>query len=275
MKQERPPASDWQKSESSREYKNDNALREYQLEGVNWLLFNWYNTYVCNYPAIQLCPAHSYTDWSAFLIPFKCEDVWKPLYENSYSYRCNCTFCFVLRRNCILADEMGLGKTIQSITFLYEIYLKRIHGPFLVIAPLSTIPNWEREFRTWTELNVVVYHGSQASRKTIQAYDMYYRDTQVRNATFVMWYAFYNFGVIGANVSQVICRTYIRLYMTLYIGLCSQGPIIVTKSSFPAGSCNKGSLQIPCNHHHIWDDSDGLPRASECAVALCDHWWGS
>lgn len=95
-------------------------------------------------------------------------------------------FVFVLRRNCILADEMGLGKTIQSITFLYEIYLKRIHGPFLVIAPLSTIPNWEREFRTWTELNVVVYHGSQASRKTIQAYDMYYRDTQVRNATFVM-----------------------------------------------------------------------------------------
>lgn len=45
-KQERPPASDWQKSESSREYKNSNALREYQLEGVNWLLFNWYNTYV-------------------------------------------------------------------------------------------------------------------------------------------------------------------------------------------------------------------------------------
>lgn len=83
------------------------------------------------------------------------------------------------RRNCILADEMGLGKTIQSITFLYEIYTKGIEGPFLVIAPLSTIPNWEREFRTWTELNAVVYHGSQASRKTIQAYEMYYRETQV------------------------------------------------------------------------------------------------
>ncbi|XP_029110966.1 chromodomain-helicase-DNA-binding protein 7 isoform X2 [Scleropages formosus] len=124
---ERPPASDWQKSESSREYKNGNALREYQLEGVNWLLFNWYNT-----------------------------------------------------RNCILADEMGLGKTIQSITFLYEIYLKGICGPFLVIAPLSTIPNWEREFRTWTELNVVVYHGSQASRRTIQAYEMNFRDSQGR-----------------------------------------------------------------------------------------------
>ncbi|XP_010770088.1 chromodomain-helicase-DNA-binding protein 7-like, partial [Notothenia coriiceps] len=81
-------------------------------------------------------------------------------------------------RNCILADEMGLGKTIQSITFLYEIFKMGIQGPFLVIAPLSTIPNWEREFRTWTELNAVVYHGSQASRKTIQAYEMYHRDTQ-------------------------------------------------------------------------------------------------
>lgn len=75
---------------------------------------------------------------------------------------------------------MGLGKTIQSITFLYEIYLKGIHGPFLVIAPLSTIPNWEREFRTWTELNMVVYHGSQASRRTIQLYEMYFKDPQVK-----------------------------------------------------------------------------------------------
>lgn len=91
-------------------------------------------------------------------------------------------FHMVPRRNCILADEMGLGKTIQSITFLYEMYMKNIEGPFLVIAPLSTIPNWEREFRTWTQLNVVVYHGSQASRKTIQAYEMYYRDAQVRRA---------------------------------------------------------------------------------------------
>ncbi|KAI1901420.1 hypothetical protein AGOR_G00034260 [Albula goreensis] len=121
----RPPADDWQESKCSREYKNGNSLREYQLEGVNWLLFNWYNT-----------------------------------------------------RNCILADEMGLGKTVQSITFLYEIFSKGIRGPFLVIAPLSTIPNWEREFRTWTDMNVVVYHGSQASRRTIQAYEMNFRDAQ-------------------------------------------------------------------------------------------------
>uniref|UniRef100_A0A8C1Y1I2 Chromodomain helicase DNA binding protein 6 n=1 Tax=Cyprinus carpio TaxID=7962 RepID=A0A8C1Y1I2_CYPCA len=122
---ERPLPEQWQKLEKSREYRNANQLREYQLEGMNWLLFNWYN-----------------------------------------------------RKNCILADEMGLGKTIQSITFLYEIFLMGLRGPFLIIAPLSTITNWEREFRTWTEMNAIVYHGSQISRQMIQQYEMYHRDEQ-------------------------------------------------------------------------------------------------
>jgi len=84
-----------------------------------------------------------------------------------------------VRRNCILADEMGLGKTIQSITFLEEIHRLGIRGPFLIIAPLSTIANWEREFRTWTHLNVIVYHGSMVSRQMLQQYEMYFRDAQV------------------------------------------------------------------------------------------------
>ncbi|XP_060897715.1 chromodomain-helicase-DNA-binding protein 6 isoform X2 [Labrus mixtus] len=122
---ERPVPDKWQKLDHSRDYRNGNQLREYQLEGMNWLLFNWYN-----------------------------------------------------RKNCILADEMGLGKTIQSITFLYEIFSMGIRGPFLIIAPLSTITNWEREFRTWTHLNVIVYHGSQISRQMILQYEMFYRDSQ-------------------------------------------------------------------------------------------------
>ncbi|XP_061588745.1 chromodomain-helicase-DNA-binding protein 8 isoform X3 [Cololabis saira] len=119
----RPPATSWKKLEETREYKNGNVLREYQLEGVNWLLFNWYN-----------------------------------------------------RQNCILADEMGLGKTIQSIALLSEVYAASVQGPFLVIAPLSTITNWEREFSTWTQMNAIVYHGSLASRQMIQQYEMYCKD---------------------------------------------------------------------------------------------------
>ncbi|XP_052564493.1 uncharacterized protein LOC120426896 isoform X3 [Culex pipiens pallens] len=77
--------------------------------------------------------------------------------------------------NCILADEMGLGKTIQSLTFVHSVYEYGIRGPFLVIAPLSTIPNWQREFEGWTDMNVIVYHGSANSRQMIQDYEVYYR----------------------------------------------------------------------------------------------------
>ena len=54
---------------------------------------------------------------------------------------------------------MGLGKTIQSITYIQDIAHHGIWGPFLVIVPLSTIGNWQREFETWTDLNVITYHG--------------------------------------------------------------------------------------------------------------------
>lgn len=85
---------------------------------------------------------------------------------------------------------MGLGKTIQSITFLEEIHRVGIKGPFLIIAPLSTIANWEREFRTWTHLNVIVYHGSMVSRQMLQQYEMYFRDAQVNGQVAQTCFAF-------------------------------------------------------------------------------------
>lgn len=90
-------------------YKGENTLRPYQLEGLNWLVFCWYQ-----------------------------------------------------RRNSILADEMGLGKflqftnvkkkrkeknidtppgkTVQAVSTVN--HLRTVHnlrGPFLVVAPLSSI----------------------------------------------------------------------------------------------------------------------------------------
>ncbi|KAL3860710.1 hypothetical protein ACJMK2_010796 [Sinanodonta woodiana] len=119
----RPKGSGWTQMEESPDYKGGNVLREYQLEGLNWLIFSWYKG-----------------------------------------------------QNCILADEMGLGKTIQSISFLKEMHKFGIKGPFLVVVPLSTVGNWQREFETWTDLNVIIYHGSASSRFMLQEYEMYFRD---------------------------------------------------------------------------------------------------
>lgn len=40
----RPKPSEWKKLEESPLYKNNNSLREYQLEGLNWLNFSYYNS---------------------------------------------------------------------------------------------------------------------------------------------------------------------------------------------------------------------------------------
>lgn len=119
----RPKPDEWVRKEQSPVYKNNNTLREYQLEGINWLSFCWHQG-----------------------------------------------------RNCILADEMGLGKTIQSIAFINEIFQYGIYGPFLIIVPLSTVGNWAREFETWTDMNVITYHGSSTSREMLKEYEMFYRN---------------------------------------------------------------------------------------------------
>ncbi|XP_054455829.1 lymphoid-specific helicase [Anoplopoma fimbria] len=70
--------------------------------------------------------------------------------------------------NGILADEMGLGKTIQCIAHVAMMIEKKVMGPFLVVAPLSTLPNWMSEFKRFTpEVSVLLYHGPQAERAKV------------------------------------------------------------------------------------------------------------
>lgn len=72
--------------------------------------------------------------------------------------------------NGILADEMGLGKTVQSISvmaYLAERY--NIWGPFLVIAPASTLHNWQQEITRFVpDLNVIPYWGTGKDRKILR-----------------------------------------------------------------------------------------------------------
>ncbi|KRY33779.1 Lymphoid-specific helicase [Trichinella spiralis] len=71
--------------------------------------------------------------------------------------------------NSILADEMGLGKTVQCIAFLCHMISVGVKGPFLVIAPLSTIRNWTTEFKKFApEIPVLLYYGKRFERKKLQ-----------------------------------------------------------------------------------------------------------
>jgi SNF2 family DNA or RNA helicase len=75
--------------------------------------------------------------------------------------------------SCILADEMGLGKTIQTISFLSTLFHQyQVHGPFLLVVPLSTIAAWQKEFQQWApDVNVVVYLGDVSSRARIREFE--------------------------------------------------------------------------------------------------------
>ncbi|GJR72172.1 ATP-dependent DNA helicase DDM1 [Tanacetum coccineum] len=71
--------------------------------------------------------------------------------------------------NGILADQMGLGKTIQTIGFLAHLKGKGMDGPYLVIAPLSTLANWLNEISRFApSVNAVIYHGDRNARDEIR-----------------------------------------------------------------------------------------------------------
>ena len=114
-------------TDDDEDQQNALRLRAYQLEGVNWLLWNWFN-----------------------------------------------------KRSCILADEMGLGKTIQSVALLDQLSkleATKVRGPFLIVAPLSLISQWQSECKTWApDLNAIVYHGSADARDFMVKHEFYYND---------------------------------------------------------------------------------------------------
>lgn len=70
---------------------------------------------------------------------------------------------------------MGLGKTAQSISALE--CLRRVggvgRGPFLLVAPLTTLGHWQREVETWTDMYCVAYTGSGADKEVCRAHEFW------------------------------------------------------------------------------------------------------
>jgi superfamily II DNA or RNA helicase len=82
---------------------------------------------------------------------------------------------------------MGLGKTIQSMCFIKSLQdspATGVRGPFLIVAPLSLIGQWQSEAKSWTpDLNVVLYHGSADARDFLVKQEFFYTDQFVPKAT--------------------------------------------------------------------------------------------
>lgn len=82
----------------------------------------------------------------------------------------------------ILADEMGLGKTIMVIALIAHLRTKDVSGPFLIVVPLATLPNWVREFNKWLpDSNVCRYHGNAQDRAALWSGPLHPRNKRNSN----------------------------------------------------------------------------------------------
>lgn len=90
---------------------------------------------------------------------------------------CFCELCLFFR--CAGKASVMLGHVVCSKQRLdvlagYLAEALKIKGPFLVVVPLSTVPNWIKEFRKWTpQLNALVYVGDSKSREVIRNYEFF------------------------------------------------------------------------------------------------------
>ncbi|PJF19656.1 hypothetical protein PSACC_00524 [Paramicrosporidium saccamoebae] len=71
-----------------------------------------------------------------------------------------------------LYEQMGLGKTIQAISLMAHLAeTHNIWGPFLVIAPASTLHNWQQEIARFVpSLRALPYWGNVNDRKTLRKF---------------------------------------------------------------------------------------------------------
>lgn len=74
---------------------------------------------------------------------------------------------------CTIYTAFFIGEVLIFISYSFKL------GPFLVVAPLSTIGHWKREFEEWADFNVILYYepsqGKQA-RQVIREHEFRVKD---------------------------------------------------------------------------------------------------
>ncbi|KAK5193031.1 putative DNA helicase ino80 [Exophiala xenobiotica] len=115
--------------------------------------------------------------------------------------------------NGILADEMGLGKTIQSISVMgYLAERHNIWGPFLVIAPASTLHNWQQEITRFVPaIKVLPYWGNAKDRKVLRKFWDRKHVTYTKDSEFHVLVTSYQLVVQDAQYFQKIRWQYMIL----------------------------------------------------------------
>ncbi|MCB9062099.1 MAG: DEAD/DEAH box helicase [Halobacteriovoraceae bacterium] len=87
-------------------------------------------------------------------LPQNLENVLRPYQVTGFRWL---KFLYEYNLGACLADDMGLGKTLQTISFLISIYENV--DKVLIVCPVSILFNWENEFKKFSNINALIYHG--------------------------------------------------------------------------------------------------------------------
>lgn len=115
--------------------------------------------------------------------------------------------------NGILADDMGLGKTVQSISVMaYLAETHNIWGPYLVIAPASTLHNWQQEITKFVPgFKVLPYWGNAKDRKILRKFWDRKQLTYTKDSPFHVLVTSYQLVVADAQYFQRVKWQYMIL----------------------------------------------------------------
>uniref|UniRef100_A0A7S2K935 Uncharacterized protein n=1 Tax=Leptocylindrus danicus TaxID=163516 RepID=A0A7S2K935_9STRA len=159
---------------------------------------------------------------------------------------------FINNRGGILADEMGLGKTLQTAAFVNYLVTKlKRRGPYLIIAPLSTLPHWQREFLGWTDLNALVYHGTAEDRQFIRELEFAFEEDRPESCrwnynylkgchprNYKNWQKTWQAQVVITTPEVMICDDYSTL------SACTWGAVVIDEAHRLKNSKSKLALTL-------------------------------
>ena len=57
-----------------------------------------------------------------------------------------------------------------------------MRGPFLVVAPLSVVMQWKREIHLWTDMDAIIYHGSQEDRDMLRRFEFKFQTPALKRS---------------------------------------------------------------------------------------------
>jgi len=100
---------------------------------------------------------------------------------------------------------MGLGKTIQALAVLQFLFTELgNYGPFLVVAPMSTIAQWKKELEGWTSMNIVVFQGSAKARELILEHEWFFKEKRKSVYKFNVLVTTYEVAMIEAPTLKAV-----------------------------------------------------------------------